>query len=318
MSAVPREAPVVEMPPVMPPVVPPVDDQGVGGEHVEEEVTLCARDGYRLAARRYVPVGAPVRGVAVIAPAMGVPQRFYGAFARWLASKGVHVLTFDYRGMGDSRAGSLRALSADIMTWARLDASAALAEVRERAPGVPLLWFGHSLGGQLIPYVEGHEAIARAFVIAAGSGYWRDNADALRRRVWLFWWGAVPVLTPLFGYFPGRRIGMVGDLPKGVIAQWRSWCMHPEYLVGVVPDARARFAAVQVPITALSFTDDEMMSERGTRVLEGFFTGASVSALRLKPGALGVKRVGHFGFFRGVMRAPLWEAHVWSSIADTL
>jgi predicted alpha/beta hydrolase len=279
--------------------------------------TLNAPDGYPLAAHHYAPRGGE-RAVAILSPAMGVPQKFYGPFAQWLASRGVRVLTFDYRGMGGSRVGSLRALNADIMTWARQDASAALASAQSLAPGQPLLWFGHSLGGQIIPYVEGREAIARAFIIAAGSGYWRDNAPPLRRRVWMFWWGAVPSLTPLFGYFPGRRIGMVGDLPKGVIQQWRAWCMHPEYMVGVVPDARARFAAIRTPITALSFTDDEMMSERSTRTLEGFYTHAPLTAVRLQPQELGLRRIGHFGFFRTQMSAPLWDAHVWPHVESAI
>ncbi len=103
---------------------------------------------------------------------------------------------------------------------------------------------------------------------------------------------------------------MVGDLPKGVIQQWRAWCMHPEYMVGVVPDARARFAAIRTPMTTFSFTDDEMMSERSTRVLENFYTNSPLTALRFQPQELGLRRVGHFGFFRAQMSAPLWDACV--------
>jgi predicted alpha/beta hydrolase len=103
---------------------------------------------------------------------------------------------------------------------------------------------------------------------------------------------------------------MVGDLPAGVAWQWRRWCMHPEYAAGAEgPAMRARFDAVKAPVTALSFTDDEMMSEASTRTLHAQFRGAPVTHVRLSPAALGLARVGHFGFFRREMREPLWRAH---------
>src|SRR3954468_12466024 len=83
---------------------------------------LPALDGVPLTARHFAP-SLPARGAALIVPAMGVPQSFYEAFATWLAGD-LHVVTFDYRGTGLSRRGSLRGLRADIFDWARLDATA--------------------------------------------------------------------------------------------------------------------------------------------------------------------------------------------------
>src|SRR4051812_755215 len=85
-----------------------------------QSLELPAIDGVPLAVRYFAPAGAP-RGAALIAPAMGVPQAFYAAFAAWLAECGLHVMTFDFRGIGLSRRGSLRAVDADVVAWARLD-----------------------------------------------------------------------------------------------------------------------------------------------------------------------------------------------------
>jgi predicted alpha/beta hydrolase len=177
-----------------------------------------------------------------------------------------------------------------------------------RAAGLPITWIGHSLGGQIVPFVNGQ--VAKVITVATGSGYWRENAAPLRRKVWLFWFLAVPLATPLFGYFPGKKLGMVGDLPRGVIRQWKRWCMHPEYALGDGEEMRARFASVTTPITALSFTDDEMMSDANTTSIHAFYTGAPKKLLRLAPRDVGVKRIGHFGFFRAEMREPLWDGLV--------
>lgn len=271
------------------------------------ELDVNTPDHTPIAARFFAP-RLPAKGAVFIVPAMGVPQAFYAAFAGWLASRGYHVATFDFRGTGKSRRGPLAAVDADIITWAEQDTSAVLRALIARARGLPVTWIGHSLGGQIVPLVPERTQVAKVITVATGSGYWRENAAPLRRKVWIVWWLAVPLATPLFGYFPGKRLRMVGDLPRGVIRQWRKWCLHPEYAVGDGDAMRAKFAAVTVPITSLSFTDDEMMSEANTASIHGFYTGAPVKLVRVAPTDVGLARIGHFGFFRAEMKEPLWDA----------
>ncbi len=271
-----------------------------------EHETVLTEDGFELATSWFHPDEA-VRGAVIIAPAMAVPQSYYDAFARWLASRGLLAVTFDYRGSGASLRGNLRDLEADIFTWAR-DAGAVLSALRARIGELPITWIGHSLGGQIVPFVPGHEHLRRIVTVAVGTGYWRDNSPATRWRAALLWHVLAPPLLATFGYFPGKPLRMVGNLPFGVMDQWRRWCMHPEYVVGVEGDsARQRFAAVAVPITSLSFTDDEMMSARNTEIMHSFFTGADRQMVRISPREAGLSRIGHFGFFRRGMDEALWE-----------
>ena len=279
------------------------------------ELDVDTADHTPIATRFYAP-RMPAKGAVLIVPAMGVPQSFYAAFAGWLAREGFHAATFDYRGTGKSRRGPLSAVDADIVTWAEQDTSAVLRALAARAPGLPVTWIGHSLGGQIVPFVPEHFAVSKVITIATGSGYWRENAAPLRRKVWLFWFLAVPIATPLFGYFPGKSLGMVGDLPRGVIRQWRKWCLQPEYAVGDGPQMRALFANVTTPITALSFTDDEMMSDANTASIHSFYTRAPKKMLRLSPGDAGVSRIGHFGFFRADMREPLWDGLLRAELSE--
>lgn len=274
------------------------------------EADVVAADGYAVAARFFSPA-MPMRGAVLLAPALGVPQRFYAPLAEWLASEGFLVATFDYRGIGRSRRHSLRKLRADLLDWARLDCRAVLEELVARANGAPLTWVGHSLGGQILPFVPGVERLlAGVITIGTGSGYWRENALPLRRYVWLLWYVLMPAATWLCGYFPGKRLRMVGDLPKGVALQWRRWCLHPDYAVGAEKDARHRFAAVRAPVTAVSFTDDEFMSEQNTASLHAFYVNARVTRKRLAPREVGLRRIGHFGFFREAHRDVLWRLHL--------
>ena len=271
--------------------------------------TILTEDGGRITARMFGDT-AGARGGVVIVPAMGVAQAYYGALADWLAGQGWLVLTFDYRGIGLSHTGSLRGVEIDIVDWARFDCAAAVEELATHLPRKPIVWVGHSLGGQIIPFVPNRDRIAKFITIATGSGYWRENTTALRSRVWLLWFVLVPLLVPLFGYFPGRRLGIVGDLPAGVIRQWRRWCLNPQYALGAEgEEVRGSYAAVTTPIVSLSFTDDEIMSARSTRSLHDFYASAPRTAIRISPGDVGLQRIGHFGFFRSEVADPLW--HGW-------
>ncbi|HUR24700.1 MAG TPA: hypothetical protein VM327_01645 [Candidatus Thermoplasmatota archaeon] len=63
-----------------------------------KQVALRAADGYRLAAT-YFPGRGRAKDAVVIAGATGVKRSFYDAFATFLASRGLDVVTLDYRGV---------------------------------------------------------------------------------------------------------------------------------------------------------------------------------------------------------------------------
>jgi predicted alpha/beta hydrolase len=261
-----------------------------------------------LIAARFYQSGENQKAAVIIVPAMGVRQDYYALLAKWLASKGYLVASFDFNGIGHSRRAGLRGVKSDIIDWAENDCGAVLDALAARLPGKPLFWIGHSLGGQILSLVPSHERITKAVTIATGSGYWLENSAGLRWRAWFLWYVVAPLATAIMGYFPGEKLNMVGDLPAGVMRQWRRWCLNPEYAVGVEgPEMRARYAAVRVPIASLSFTDDEFMSAKNTASIHGFYTNASKTMKRIAPADIGVRRIGHFGFFREQFRETLWE-----------
>jgi predicted alpha/beta hydrolase len=270
----------------------------------EEKIALP--EGSSLVARFFLPAQVP-RASILVPSAMGVTQSYYSAFGQWLAAQGYLAATFDYRGMGLSAPRSLRELRVTIRDWANVDCVAMLESLKSRAPGAPLFVIGHSLGGQLIGMIPNRHLIDGVVIVASGSGYWRITAPPTKRDSLWMWHVIAPLLTPIFGYFPGKPIRVIGNLPRGVVEQWRRWCLHPEYMIGVEGDAvRADFAGVRTPMLSLSFTDDEMMSATSTEALHGFYANAPIERTRLAPTDIGVKRIGHFGFFRQQFEQSLW------------
>jgi predicted alpha/beta hydrolase len=270
---------------------------------------LQTEAGASLALRVYEPSSGAHTSV-VIGGAMGVAQAYYADFAAWLAHQGFRVTTFDYRGSGESRQGrpgrSLRGFKADLLDWAQ-DYEAVIASAKSALPDAPLYLLGHSLGAQLPGFLTQPQRVDGLMSIAAGSGYWRDNAPQLRRMILYFWFVLVPVATRLFGYFPGRKLRKVGDLPAGVMMQWRKWCLHPRYSVGAEGEsARLSYARVRFPVVALSLSDDELMTPRGTQTLIDFYANAPRTIECIRPVDVQARRIGHFGFFRAQFADTLW------------
>lgn len=265
-------------------------------------IEFHAADGTPLAGVVYGDGGPPV----LMAGALGVPQRFYAAFCSWLAARGRRVMSFDPRGIGASLRGSLRHVRGDMLTWAREDFAAA---VRCLAPAGSVSVIGHSLGTHhaAMTHAATQALIGHVVSVAAGAGYWRDWATPSRRAAPLMLHVAGPLLTPLFGYFPGRRLGMVGNLPAGVMAQWSRWCRHPGFAWGAEPDAvRLSLDAARFRITALAFGDDEAMTESCTRQLLAALPNAPSTLQLLQPVDVGLRRIGHLGAFRRENGPALW------------
>lgn len=267
-------------------------------------LTFHAADGTPLVGTLFEPDQAR-RPAVLIAGALGVAQRHYAPFAAWLAARGHAVLTFDLRG-----------LEADLLTWSRSDFGAAVGHLVAFNGGHPVTVVGHSLGLHHAGMTDAatQARISRAIGVGSGAGYWRDWAAPSRRVAPLMLHLAGPLLIPLFGYFPGRRLRMVGDLPAAVMRQWTLWCRHPEFAWGAEPDlVCASLEAARFPVVAFSFTDDEAMTETCTRKLLAAFRHAPTNLVRLAPQEVGMACIGHLGAFR-----PEGSERLWLRIAGSI
>lgn len=283
---------------------PTLDDSDTRGSS-SIALSLEAPDGYRLAADLVAPAEPP-RAAVLIAPAMGVPRRYYAAFARFLASRGVASLALDYRGIGGSRATPLRALRATLTDWAELDLTAGADALARRFPHVPLRFVGHSVGGQLMGFVPDAPFDAAIFV-GSQSGYWKHWDGAARAGMAVMWHAAIPSLVGALGYLPGRALGGGEDVPAGVARQWARWGRDPDYLgVSARELDGAWFGRWNGRLRSYAIADDGYAPERSVRALAAMYPRADREVRVVRPRDVGASRIGHFGFFRASFEPTLW------------
>ena len=274
-------------------------------------IEFTTADGTVLSARLFEGKANPAALPVLIGSALAVHQRYYAAFAQWLADQGRCVMSFDVRGLGGSLppGSSVRNVQGDMLTWAQQDFAAAVQTLCDHTGASQVNVIGHSLGSHhpamCLPPTQA--LVAKLVSVAAGSGYWRSWSAPSRRLAPLLLHVAVPALTPLFGYFPGKRLGMVGDLPQGMINQWAGWCRHPDFAWGAQPELiRPLMQAARYPISAVSFSDDEAMSVTATEKYLAALPNAPSTLSLVTPEQMGVNRIGHLGAFRTDLQATLW------------
>ncbi|MER2265413.1 alpha/beta hydrolase family protein [Methylobacterium oxalidis] len=284
-------------------------DRLAAGGALAEAVTVRCRDGYVLHGHLWSvdPRLEPMLGTVVLNPATGVLARYYHAYARFLVAHGFAVLTYDYRGIGASRPVTLKGFGIRWRDWGELDFDAVVRWTRARRGG-QLLVVGHSIGGFLPGFAEAANLIDRFLTVGAQFAYWPDYATGNRLRMAAKWHLAMPAMTALAGYFPGRQLGWLEDLPAGVAYEWsfRRARMELSYPRREREAILARFAAVQAPILAVGTTDDAFGTPPAIRRGLDYYAASPRTQVELTPGALGATTIGHFGLFHARRNGTFW------------
>jgi predicted alpha/beta hydrolase len=276
---------------------------------MSEQIRIPAADGYPLCGFVWRHPFAPPRRhpVVIINSATSVRCRYYGQFANDLHERGCDVLTYDYRGIGESRQGSLRSLSAGWLDWGQFDFEGVLQYAATHFPEQPIYVVGHSVGGFAIGLAPSSRFIRRIFMMGAQFAYWRDYAPAFRSGMFLRWHIVMPLLARLFGYVPARRLGWMEDTPRGVALDWARMGPRFETSLGGTSDALAgSFAQVRAPILALGIEDDPFGTAPAIDRLLDYYTHSERHHFRLAPSAIDQDKIGHFAFFHKKFQESLW------------
>lgn len=264
---------------------------------------LRTRDGHNISLRIFQQPGAPSGRVLVIGPGAGLAQDFYAPLAEYSAERGLTVVTFDYRGIGQSGNGPLKGNPATLRQWANHDLDAVLRHVHNRFPRQEVVFLGHCISGEMAGIAPASEYIHRLVLVSCALSCWRLWPLRSQFRILLIKLFA-PILSALYGYFPGTKFGFLNDMPAGVAQELSGWCNHPNGLFDEFPDHNYR--KLCIPMLAYSFSDDWFAPSRAVAALLAHFGAASTRWLHLDPKEIGLPGIGHDGFFDPRCRV-LWD-----------
>ena len=248
--------------------------------------------------------------LVVIAPATAATQLFYRSYSRYLAKeKEMNVLTFDYRGVGESLPGDIKSFDASMSDWGFKDLRAVINWAHDQGHNIYLL--GHSVAGQLFPFTESANKVCASYFVAsqtASMHFWEGKAKLF---VLLFWRFLLPIVTKVYGYLPGWTLGAQTPLPKGVAQEWRSWGLHKDGAIQGIQRLQEMYNQVTGYVHFLNIGDDKYLAPRNaTEQLKWRYFSARTSMESVYPQDIEEEEIGHFGFFRSEFKHKLWDKPV--------
>ena len=251
---------------------------------------LTMPDGAGVEASVFEPRNA--LATVVCLPALGVTASYYEPLALALAAKGVVAVTCDLRGLGTSTVRPRRGVD---FGYAQLveDTGVLLDTLRQRWPG-PIVVLGHSLGGHVGALLAGvrRDAMDGLVLCACGTPYWRRFPP--RTALGVFLLGQLTrTLSPLFGYFPGDRVGFAGREAAQLMREWSTLARRGQLAVRGL-DAERALGHAGVRALVVSMEGDWMAPRAAVDHLAGKLSRASMRRVHLAAGAADPRGLDHF------------------------
>lgn len=281
-----------------------------------KELLIETENGQTLVVNKFV-ASKTSKHTIVISSATGVLQQYYSKFAHFCATHGVTVYTFDYSGIGKSVSSTkaLKKYTHNMKSWGQNDQAAIVAFAKKENPDTSLSLVTHSLGGQLLGFNPNYHLIDKVIMVASQSGYWKDYKGTSRFSLWSFWHVLIPVLTPIFGYFPAKKLGLFENLPKFVVYQWASWGKKKNYFMHF-KNEEYLFDKFEAPILSWSFSKDPYANKQTVDWLAQQYENAQIT--RIHYPEKDQNQPGHFGFFKTSFKELLWKQNLNWIITDSL
>lgn len=280
-------------------------------------VSIGTRDGWTLAASLHGSAPDVGGDVAIVMSAIGASRHRYAPFAAHLARAGWTVVTFDYRGIGDSREHRRHAPEPTLIAWGEQDLRAVIEWADRELRPTRIIAVAHSIGGQLLALAPNHHRLAKVVAVSTPRPFWRLWSGPYRHVVHLFFWLMIPAVVALLGRLP-MRLARLHDLPGGVARDWAHTSLHLDSALDEpnprADDERYRrqregFARYRTPTLVLSFADDHYIAPRPTvdLLVSTFYAHAPCVRLHVEPAAHGIASIGHSGFFDGHVPVSWWD-----------
>ncbi|MDR2205857.1 MAG: alpha/beta hydrolase [Flavobacteriaceae bacterium] len=277
-----------------------------------KSVEILTEDHYPISAHLFEPENSNGK-ILLINSATGVKQQIYFSFAHFFSEKGFTVITYDYRGIGESKPKKLKKFKADMRIWGRLDFKAMTNFIKENYPNFRKYCLGHSIGALILGMNEDSK-IFEKFIFAATQKAYIGNLRLKTKLEGIFGFGILlPLFNLLLGYFPAEWFGLGENLPKGCARDWRTLILNKKStnkLLESVPDFSKTLTQ---NVLILNMEDDPWVTQKGIETL------LKETYPNLKPEIREVKisesehgKIGHINFFRR------YNQNLWNILIEVL
>ncbi len=271
-------------------------------------INIQTIDDYSLSAKVYITEASmPKNKVLIVNSATAVSKKLYHHYALFMSNQGYNVITYDYRGIANSRPKRLRGFETSFLEWGQQDFSAILDYAKTRFTDHTIIVLGHSIGGTIIGMTEKNKDISGIITIGAQTAYYKDWAKKHKTKIYILWHMLLPMITYIVGYFPGKRLRMLEDVPKGVIKQWHNRRHHENMKIQLErKGVQFFYHKCMAKLLTLGIEDDPIGTEVAIRRIHDLFENSDKKLEMIKLADVPTQKIGHFGFFSRKFKDSLW------------
>lgn len=242
----------------------------------------------------------------------GTNKKVYLAFLTYLCENGYICCFWDYRGSGNSSTENLGKSNFTYSDYGIKDMPAIKAFLEQEFPGLPFVIIGHSTGGQQVGFMHDLSNVKGVINLAVSTGYYPNMPFGYRMKAYFYFYVFAPISVLFTGYVKAKKFGLMEDLPKNVVFEWRDWLEKPEYFFDskycgkTVPEGQ--FKHFKFPIHTYWTPDDSISNEKNTKLFwKNVKSEKEITFTQLNPKDFGLAKIDHFGFFKRVMKEKLWS-----------
>lgn len=272
-----------------------------------KELILKTPDHFPLSVKIFEPEISNGK-LLLINSATGVKQQIYFSFAKYLAEKGFTVITYDYRGIGESKPKKMNGFKASMRIWGTVDFKTVTNFIKKEYAGFDKFCLGHSVGA-LILGMNADSQIFKKFIFVATQDAYLGNLNFKVAVAGLLGFGiALPIMTHFLGYFPANRFGLGESLPKGVAFDWQTLILNKKSTKRLYETNEADFSKnLYQPTFIIHAEDDSWVTQKGMRnLMKTTYPHLKTTYREVKISESDKGEIGHVNFFRSFNRG-LWK-----------
>lgn len=272
-----------------------------------KELVLQTPDQFPISVKIFEPE-IPNRKLLVINSATGVRQQVYFSFAKYLAEQGFTVITYDYRGIGESKPRKMKGFEASMRIWGTNDFKTVTTFIKENYPDYTKFCLGHSVGALILGMNEDSVIFKKFIFVASQDAYIGHLSWHVAVTAALGFGIAVPVTVILKGYFPAHRFGLGESLPKGSAYDWRTLILNKKSTSRLYEKIEKDHSKdLNQEAFIIHAEDDSWVTMKGMEsLMNNSYPNMKKNYREIKVSESPKKQVGHINFFRSYNRS-LWK-----------
>lgn len=269
-------------------------------------ISITTEDQYKLSAHIFEPEN-PQQKIVLINSATGVRQQIYFSLAQYFSEHGFTVITYDYRGIGQSKPRKMKGFSASMKLWGNTDYRAVTEFIKIKFKGYKKFCLGHSVGALILGLNPDSKMFDEFIFMGTQNAFVGNLKLRTRLEAYLGFGLAQPLTTVLLGYFPANWFGLGESLPAGSAFDWRTLILNKKSTNRLLEESHDFSRELNQKVLVLWAEDDSWVTEKGVKsLLKNTYPNLKPFYRLIKTSESDQREIGHINFFRSYNK-KLWN-----------